>query len=72
MAAMANKMSIKSAKLAKKAGAKRVDAKAAKPRRRRSNSPTGAQAYILAGDNSRIERADSDAHARAYIAVMPD
>jgi hypothetical protein len=52
---MANKTSIKSAKVAKKAAAKRG---AAKP-------------VLLAGGNPRIAKADGDAPVQAYIAAMP-
>ena len=52
---MANKMSRKPAKVAKKAAAKRV---AAKP-------------IFLAGGNPQIAKADGDAPVRAYIAAMP-
>jgi hypothetical protein len=52
---MANKTSIKSAKVAKKAAAKRG---AAKP-------------VLLAGGNPRIPKADGDAPVQAYIAAMP-
>ena len=52
---MANKTSIKRAKAAKKATAKRVAAK-----------PT-----LLAGGNPRIAKADGDAPVQAYVAAMP-
>jgi hypothetical protein len=52
---MADKTSIKSKKVAKKAAAKRVAAKPA----------------LLAGGNPRIAKADGDAPVQAYIAVMP-
>jgi len=52
---MANKTSKKSAKVAKKAAAKRVAAK-----------PT-----LLAGGNPQIAKADGDAPVQAYIAAMP-
>ena len=52
---MANKTSKKSAKVAKKAGAKRV---AAKP-------------ILLAGGNPQIAKAVGDAPVQAYIAAMP-
>jgi hypothetical protein len=52
---MANKTSIKSTKVAKKAAAKRVAAK-----------PT-----LLAGGNPQIAKADGDAPVQAYIAAMP-
>jgi hypothetical protein len=52
---MAGKMSKKSAKVAEKAAAKRVDAK-----------PT-----LLAGGNPQIAKADGDVPVQAYIAAMP-
>ena len=52
---MANKTSKKSAKVAKKAAAKRVAAKPA----------------LLAGGNPQIAKADGDAPVQAYIAAMP-
>jgi hypothetical protein len=52
---MASKTSRKSAKVAKKAAAKRVAAK-----------PT-----LLAGGNPQIAKADGDAPVQAYIAAMP-
>jgi hypothetical protein len=53
---MAGKTTKKSAKVAKKAAAKRA---AAKPR-------------LLAGGNPQIAKGDGDAPVRAYIAAMPD
>ena len=55
MNAMANKTSKKSAKVAKKAAAKRVAAKPA----------------LLSGGNPQIAKADGDAPVQAYIAAMP-
>ncbi len=52
---MANKTSIKSTKVAKKAAAKRVAAK-----------PT-----LLSGGNPQVPKADGDAPVQAYIAAMP-
>ena len=52
---MAQRTTKKSAKVAQKAGAKRVAAKAA----------------LLAGGNPQIAKADGDAPVRAYIAAMP-
>ena len=52
---MARKTSKKSAKVAKKAAAKRVAAKPA----------------LLAGGNPQIAKADGDAPVQAYIAAMP-
>jgi hypothetical protein len=70
---MANKTSIKSTKVAKKAAAKRVDAKAAKPRQTapKSQSRKVAKPTLLAGGNPQIEKADGDAPVQAYIAAMP-
>jgi len=50
------------AKVAKKAAAKRVAAKAAKPRKKPA---------LLAGGNPQIAKADGDAPVQAYIAAMP-
>ena len=52
---MAQRTTKKSAKVAQKAGAKRVAAKAA----------------LLAGGNPQIAKADGDAPVQAYIAAMP-
>ena len=52
---MANRTSIKSTTVAKKAAAERVDAKPA----------------LLAGGNPQIAKADGDAPVQAYIAAMP-
>ena len=70
---MANKTSIKSTKVAKKAAAKRVDAKAAKPRKTapKSQSRKVAKPALLAGGNPQIAKADGDAPVQAYIAAMP-
>ena len=71
--AMANKTSIKSTKVAKKAAAKRVAAKTAKPRKtaRESQSRKVARPPLLAGGNPQIAKADGDAPVQAYIAAMP-
>ena len=70
---MANKTSIKSTKIAKKAAAERIAAKAAKPRKTapKSQSRTGAKPTLLAGGNPQIAKADGDAPVQAYIAAMP-
>src|ERR1700738_3221569 len=70
---MANKTSIKSTKVAKKAAAKRVDAKAAKPRKTapKSQCRKVAKPALLAGGNPQIAKADGDAPVQAYIAAMP-
>jgi len=66
---MANKTSIRS----KKAAAKRVAAKAAKPRKMepKSQSRKVAKPALLAGGNPQIAKADGDAPVQAYIAAMP-
>ena len=69
---MANKTSIKSTKVAKKAAAKRAAAKAAKPRKTAPKSqPRKAKPALLAGGNPQIAKADGDAPVQAYIAAMP-
>jgi hypothetical protein len=70
---MANKTSKKSAKVAKKAAAKRVAAKASKPRKTapKSQSREVAEPALLAGGNPQIAKADGDAPVQAYIAAMP-
>jgi len=70
---MADRTPIKSTKIAKKAAAKRVDAKAAKPRKTapKSQSRKAAKSTLLAGGNPQIAKADGDAPVQAYIAAMP-
>ena len=70
---MANRTSIKSTKVAKKAAAKRAAAKAAKPRKTAPKSQSGkaAKPALLAGGNPQIAKADGDAPVQAYIAAMP-
>jgi hypothetical protein len=70
---MANKTSIKSTKVAKKAAAQRGDAKAAKPRKTapKSQSRKVAKPTLLAGGNPQIAKADGDVPVQAYIAAMP-
>jgi hypothetical protein len=77
---MAKKTSKKSAKVVKKAAAKRVAAKAAMPRKTAQKSlakssarkPTkGAKPKLLSGGNPQIAKADGDAPVRAFIAAMP-
>ena len=70
---MANKSSKKSAKVAKKAAAKRVAAKAAKPRKAAPKSPSRkvAKPVLLSGGNPQIAKAYGDAPVQAYIAAMP-
>jgi len=57
---MAGKTPKRSAKVAKKAVAKRFAAK-----------PTRARARLLSGGNPQIAKADGDAPVQAYIAAMP-
>ena len=59
LSVVAKRTSKKSAKVAKKAAAKRVVAKAAKP------------VKLLSGGNPQIAKADGDAPVQAYIAAMP-
>src|SRR5258707_13408857 len=70
---MAGKTSKASAKVAKKAAARRVDAKAAKPRKTapKSQSRKVAKPTLLAGGNPQIAKADGDTPVQAYIAAMP-
>jgi hypothetical protein len=59
--------------IAKKAAAKRVAAKAAKPRKTASKSQSRkvAKPALLAGGNPQIAKAEGDAAVQAYIAAMP-
>ena len=70
---MANKTSIKSTKVAKKAAAKRGAAKAAKPRKTapKSQSRKVAKPVLLSGGNPQIAKGYGDAPVQAYIAAMP-
>src|SRR5499426_1296481 len=70
---MAQRTSRKSAKLAREAAARRVAAKAAKPRKTvsKSQSRKVAKPVLLAGGNPQIAKADGDAPVQAYIAAMP-
>ena len=70
---MASKTSKQSAKVVKKAAAKRVAAKAAKPRKTEPKSQCRkvAKPAILAGGNPQISKADGDSPVQAYIAAMP-
>jgi hypothetical protein len=70
---MANKTSTKSAKVAKKAATRRVDAKAAKPRKKapKSQFREVAKPTLLAGGNPQIAKGEGDAPVQAYIAAMP-
>jgi hypothetical protein len=70
---MANKTSIKSTKAAKKAAARRGDAKAAEPRKTapKSQPRKVAKPTLLAGGNPQIAKAAGDVPVQAYIAAMP-
>jgi hypothetical protein len=70
---MAGKTPKKSAKVAKKAAAKRVAAKAAKPRKTapKSQSRKAAKPVLLSGGNPQIAKAYGDAPVQAFIAAMP-
>jgi hypothetical protein len=70
---MAKKTRSKSAKVAKKTAAKRIPAKAAKPRKSvaKSSARKVAKPALLAGGNPQIAKADGDAPVQAYIAAMP-
>ena len=70
---MARKTSKKSAKIAKKAGAKRVTGKAAKLRNTAPKPPTGkpAKPVLLSGGNPQIPKGYGDAPVQAYIAAIP-
>jgi hypothetical protein len=70
---MAGKTSKKSAKVRKKAAAKRGTAKAAKPRKvaPKSQSRKAAKPVLLTGGNPQIAKGYGDAPVQAYIAAMP-
>ena len=70
---MANKTSIKSTKVAKKATASRVAAKSAKPRKTAAKPQSGnaAKPTLLSGGNPQIPKGYGDAPVQAYIAAMP-
>jgi len=71
---MAGKTSKKSAKVAKKAAAKRVAAKATKPRKAAPKSQSGkpTEPALLSGGNPQIAKGYGDAPVQAYIAAMPN
>ncbi len=73
MNAMANKTSKTSAKVAKKGAAKRVAAKAAKPRKTAPKPQSGraVKPKLLSGGNPQIAKGYGDAPVEAYIAAMP-
>jgi hypothetical protein len=74
---MADKTSITTTKIAKKAAASQVAAKAARPHKTAPKSPAkasdrgSAKPALLAGGNPQIGKADGDAPVQAYIAAMP-
>ncbi len=71
---MAKRTSKKSAKVAKKAAAKRVAAKAAKSRRAgiaKSSARKPTTPKLLSGGNPQIAKAYGDTPVQAYIAAMP-
>ena len=68
---MAGKTSEESAKVARKAAAKRGATKAAKPRKTAPKSRKAAKPALLAGGNPQIAKAYGDAPVQAYIAAMP-
>ena len=70
---MASTTSIKSTKVAEKGAAKRIAAKAAKPRKTAPKSQSGkvAKPALLSGGNPQIAKGYGDAPVQAYIAAMP-
>jgi hypothetical protein len=70
---MAKQTSKRSAKVARKAGAKQASAKAAKPRKAvpRPQSRKATKPALLSGGNPQIAKAYGDAPVQAYIAAMP-
>jgi hypothetical protein len=70
---MASEVSKKSAKVAKKAAAKRAGAKQAKRRTSagKSQSARAAEPVLLSGGNPQIAKGYGDAPVQAYIAAMP-
>src|SRR5688572_25537600 len=70
---MAGKTSKTSAKIAKKAAAKQVAAKPAKPRKTapKSQSRKATKPVLLSGGNPQIAKAYGEAPVQAYIAAMP-
>jgi len=73
LSVVAKRTSRKSAKVAKKAAAKRAVAKAAKRRKTapKSQSRKAAKPALLSGGNPQVPKADGDAPVQAYIAAMP-
>src|SRR5258707_948827 len=70
---MAKRASKKPSKAAKKAGAKRPAAKAAKPRKAAPKPPSRkvGKPALLSGGNPQIAKAYGDAPVQVYIAAMP-
>ena len=70
---MASKTSIKSTKVAEKGAAKRIAAKAAKPRKTAPKYQSGraVKPKLLSGGNPQIAKGYGDAPVLAYIAAMP-
>ena len=70
---MANKTSIKSTKVAKKAAASQVAAKAKTPRQTAPKSKVrkAAKPALLAGGNPQVPKAYGNAPVQTYIAAMP-
>jgi hypothetical protein len=70
---VAKRTSKKSAKVAKKAAANRVVAKAAKPRKAAPKAQPGEaqQPVLLSGGNPQIAKGYGDGPVQAYIAAMP-
>jgi hypothetical protein len=70
---MAGKTSKKSAKAAKKTGAKKIAAKAAKPSKAMPKTQSGkaGEPVLLSGGNPQIAKGYGDAPVQAYIAAMP-
>jgi hypothetical protein len=68
-----NAIAKKSAKVAKKAAAKRVAAKPAKPRKTapKTEDRKAAKPVLLSGGNPQIAKGYGDAPVQAYIAAMP-
>jgi hypothetical protein len=66
-------MARKSAKVVRKAVAKRAAAKTGKPRKAAPKSPSGkaAKPVLLSGGNPQIAKAYGEAPVQAYIAAMP-
>ena len=70
---MARKTGSAAAKVAKKVVAKRIAAKAPKPRKTAPKSKSGkvAKPVLLSGGNPQIAKGYGDAPVQAYIAAMP-